>query len=867
MNRIRLFCLTLFWLLLPFPAFSASLTREPQLLEPVKAEYSAQAQAAGVSGDVVLEIDISETGSVTNAQVLESPGYGLDQSALAAAKKLRFSPAEIDGKPAPVRIEYRFHFEIKPNTVDPPKSPKTPVVKPVNFRGRVVERGSKRPLVGAMVDINDGSVVVITDSQGNFQAAGIPVGPARIVVVESSHLRFKTTETIEKGKATEVTYYLQKAKQGIFETIVIGEKEKKEVSLVKISAAEINRIAGISGDTVKVIQNLPGAARTSFGSDSLILRGGNPHDTKVYVDGIEVPMIFHFGGVTSVYSSELTKDVEYEPGNFGVQYGRATAGRVEIKSRDPHSKQLHLLSDLNFYHATALAEGPLSENVSVAIAARRSYVDSLLNQINVFDSDSTTAFSLAPRYYDGQLKLTWTPRKNDAIRFHLFGSDDGMGLVGMKQETQGFMDDLNIKTRFFRAMLSWDHKLAQNTRLKVIASQGYDRVIANVGNRMRQDLNVLSTIVRADAHHELSKYISFGLGFDGRFERWNVNITSPHIPKTNEIPNPIDLEQQAVLMDEIIPVWLPGVWAEAVVEPMDGLVLIPGIRFDYGTFYNSSWFDPRISARWTITENTTLKGGAGIYHQFPEPVYVTKQYGNPDLGSEGSRQYSAGIEQHIWGPITADVQLYYKDLFGLTEPSNNIIVRDGELVEERYNNSGGGKAYGAEFLLRYNADGRFFGWLSYTYSKTKRDSSNIGIGDEDVSGDQYDQPHNLTAVGTLELPEIWNGLSAGFRLSYGSGNPYRKIENAIFDADGGSFNGIQSKDWNARLPDFFQLDLRIDKKWTFKTWSFAAYLEAKNVTNRKNADEINYNYDYSKSSFSAEFPPTILPSFGLRAEY
>ena len=45
------------------------------------------------------------------------------------------------------------------------------------------------------------------------------------------------------------------------------------------------------------------------------------------------------------------------------------------------------------------------------------------------------------------------------------------------------------------------------------------------------------------------------------------------------------------------------------------------------------------------------------------------------------------------------------------------------LVEIPYGNTGSGLVYGTEVLLRYNPDDRFFGWISYTLSRSERLSS------------------------------------------------------------------------------------------------------------------------------------------------
>jgi outer membrane receptor protein involved in Fe transport len=293
--------------------------------------------------------------------------------------------------------------------------------------------------------------------------------------------------------------------------------------------------------------------------------------------------------------------------------------------------------------------------------------------------------------------------------------------------------------------------------------------------------------------------------------------------------------------------------------------VVPGLRVEREVLVNDmAWVDPRLSARFTVRDGTVLKGAAGLYHQPPVPVYMTNEWGNPDVHEEGARQYMVGVEHRIVGPLTLDLQLYYKDLFDLVLPTEAVTFRDGRFVAQRYTNGGTGKAYGAELLLRWNPGGRFFGWLAYSLSRSIRDQDVVG-GRLGPGGDAFDQPHNLVALGTLDLPEVWDGFAAGFRLRYTTGNPYRRVIGAVQDSDGGQFHPILEASAGARVPDFFQLDLRVDKRWTHRTWILTAYLEVQNVTNRKNPEDVTYNYDFSERGWVTGLP--LFPSFGIRAEY
>jgi len=847
-------------LLLPTRAPAQTLTRAPELVHFEPAAYPPEAEAAGIEGSVLLEIDVGPEGAVLDARVIAPAGHGFDEAAVEAVRRFRFSPAEIDGQPAAVTIEYRYDFRIRQVATEPPPEAEAPV----NLRGRLLTRGSKRPIAGATVDVNDGQAVAVSGEDGSFEVRGVPVGQARVVVVDVRHERYETTETIEEGRVTEVVYYVHPKPTSPFEQVVIGKADRKEVSTVAISVGELTRLPGTSGDTVKVVQNLPGVARAPYGAGVLVIRGGNPNDTRTYVDGQEVPLIFHFGALTSVYASELVEEVQFEPGNFGARYGRAIGGRVELVTRAPREERLHLVADADLFDATALVETPVSENLSMAVAARRSYVDAVINAAASAAPDAfgDLGFAIAPRYYDYQAKLRYRASEDDDLRLDVYGSDDALSVVGVDA---GGVEDTNAastRTRFFRVGLTWDHRLDASTRARVQVTPGWDHLNVHF-DPLLFDVRQTTANTRAELFHDVSEGFSIGGGLDLAIGEQRVSTQLPRPTPPGQLPAP-DFRQDLVDATFDHTYVAPGLWVEAIWQPIEALKLVPGLRFDYDSFIDSSWVDPRFATRLTLDEATVLKGAVGLYHQPPLPQYATAEFGNPDVHEEGAVQYMIGVERRIHGPLGLDVQLFYKDLFDAIAPTDEVVVRNGEEIPLRYDNDGTGRSYGAELLLRYDPDGRFFGWIAYTFSRVQYDA---GRATSRTGGaDQYDQPHNLVALGTLELPEIWDGLSVGFRARYTSGAPRWRVAGGVYDADADDTRALpDERSSDDRLPDFFQLDLRVDKRWTFDTATFTAYVDVQNVTNRTNAEGMDYNHDFTRSRYQPGLP--IFPSFGLRWEY
>ena len=88
---------------------------------------------------------------------------------------------------------------------------------------------------------------------------------------------------------------------------------------------------------------------------------------------------------------------------------------------------------------------------------------------------------------------------------------------------------------------------------------------------------------------------------------------------------------------------------------------------------------------------------------------------------------------------------------------------------------------------------------------------------------------------------------------------------ALFVADAGAYAPLQGRAFSRRLPLFHQLDIRIDKRWQFRTWRFSAYLDVQNVYNNAAVEGLAYNYNFSQEQYQTGIP--IIPSLGMRGEF
>ena len=167
------------------------------------------------------------------------------------------------------------------------------------------------------------------------------------------------------------------------------------------------------------------------------------------------------------------------------------------------------------------------------------------------------------------------------------------------------------------------------------------------------------------------------------------------------------------------------------------------------------------------------------------------------------------------------------------------------------------RAYGMELILRHQKNNRFFGWVSYTLSRSERKR----LPTSDWYPFEYDQTHILSAQAVYDLPYDF-GLSA--QIQYVTGNPTTPLNAGIYDVDNAAYNGFQIGGYNGeRLPAFFQTSFRVDKLWTFKRWQLETYVDLLNMVRGVNPEFRVYNYDFTESAFVRGLP--FIPNLGLEA--
>lgn len=721
--------------------------------------------------------------------------------------------------------------------------------------GRVLLKGVRDPVAGATVQLEGVERTATTDREGRFRFDAIPTGEYRLTAVDDFIEPCQTVITVIGGETVAVICYANPSPALLGEVLVEEPKDPADPSRREISRTELDGVPGANGDVIRVVQNLPGVAlsgpATGYAPEGLVIRGTNPEDSKYFFNGFEIPQLFHFGALISVINAEVIEDIAYSPGGFGVRYGDAIGGYVDVTGRSPRNDRFGGVVDLSTYSAFVLMESPVGERTAAAAALRRSTIDQILPELIPRDQ---AAFTLSPRFYDYVAIVESLPNSANRIALTALGSYDHTALLREIEENEPFSPDtFDIEIGWHSVMLDWDFAPSRRVRQSLSAQFTYLENAFAFGS----DLGVEATVYWPAVLEELSIAVGdwneLRFGAQGAFVVYDSSGVLPLLPKEGNLETSWTNADSTRFSDGS-QTWTLDGWADDVMEPAAWVRVVPGLRVSHMQLIEETSLDPRLNAQFFPSERGTINTSVGVYHQWPDRDEMLPNLGNTELEHEVAYQAGAGFEYDFDRSYSVDAQAYYKYL-------DHLVIRTGPDVEEPYENTGRGVVYGAEFLARKRLTDRLFGWLSYSYGVSRRR-------DTPEAAWRYfddDQTHNFIALASYTLGErkLWK---VGGRWQIVSGKPFTEIESAVFNSETDSYLPIYSETINGkREQPYHQLDLRVDKLWVFNTWTLDSYIDLQNIYQRRYPVGYRYNFDYSKRK--AIVYPTFIPSFGLQARF
>jgi hypothetical protein len=730
--------------------------------------------------------------------------------------------------------------------------------KEIQLMGRLRERGTKKPLSQANVFLLPQGLRATTDNWGHFVFSGIQSGEYEIVVNLTGYKKFSLRMDVV-DEMSPVDLYIERQSYQVFETTISDLRSKKDVSSKTLKQKDFLQVPGSGGDPIRAVQNLPGVNRSRGGDSRIVIQGSDPDDTRYHINGHEVPIIFHFGGLSSILIPEAVESVDYFSAGYGPFYSEALGGHIGLNGRDPKNDRLQGMAFFDIFNVGGLLEGPIDSSSSFLVGGRYSYVGAVLRRIT--ERNDSLSLTAAPTFADFNFQYNKKINEKNELNFFSIYSKDTLELVlnrpaGNDPKIRG---NFFQSTEFFRVIPRWIRKIDSERKLDLSLGWGQNDILVDVGeNFFKLRSNSLSH--RSEYEYPIQSNWTSQIGADINFIWFDLGVKVPDSFSAGGVSSPLASgelrEAQLKGQNQNLAAFWKNEWKPHADSKW---TYLPGIRLDSFSSTREILTQPRFSAKYDIDPSFTYRSSLGLYFQEPQGQESNKNFGNPNIKSERAYHFSIGLDRdYRQGKIDGSLlgtTLFYKKLDRLIERSSEIVDKDGLLTPENYNNKGEGYAVGAEVQHKWKKN-EWGATTSYTLSRSRRRSP--GLGEIPAA---FDQTHSLNVLASYES----GNWLYGARLRYVTGNPDTPVVGSYFDADNDVYLPERGPLFSTRKRDFFQLDWRVDRKFIRDSYILSVYLDIQNVTSQRNSESVMYSYDYSKKVDVVGLP--LLPTFGVKGEF
>ena len=617
--------------------------------------------------------------------------------------------------------------------------------------------------------------------------------------------------TAPGGHAAKTPTAPQPSVEKAIEIQVLGARLAPAVS--SFTRAEVRQLPGAFGDPFRAIESLPGVTPIVSGLPFFYVRGAPPGNVGYFLDGVRVPYLYHVGLGPSIVHPGMVSRVDLYPGGYPAEFGRYAGGIVSGETTTP-TATAHGEGNIRIFDAGALAEaGFAGGRGTVLLGGRYSYTVAI---VSLLAPDTTLA------YHDYQARVAYDITPRDRVTAFSFGSYD---LVG---QTQNGILNVLFGSEFYRADFRYEHTFDDSSRWRTAVTLGFDQT--RIGDQRNSQDRMLG--VRSRFDHPLSGGSLLRAGFDVSLDGYGADkrtYADPEDPDTIRFDNlfPPRTDQAA------------GVWADVVWQVAPRLEITPGLRADvYGSGGESAFsLDPRIAARFKITDKFRIVHAYGIAHQPPSFVVPIPGLtpGKLQGGLQSAWQTAAGVEVDLPAEISAKATLFHNAFFNMNDVLGISSGNRGDALDARAK----GSAVGFELYLHRRLTKRVGGYLSYTLSRSTRELDGYTF------PSAFDRTHVGSAALAFDLGRNWR---AGARLVVYTGVP--KSSNV------GGAVAPPPAEHPERDPAFYRVDARLEKRWKLSQKAWISFvLEGLNVT-------------LSKETFgNQEIGPVTIPSIGVEAGF
>ena len=741
-------------------------------------------------------------------------------------------------------------------------------------RGFVYNKKNGEPVIFTNVFLKGTSLGAQTDVNGFYSITKVPAGNYVLSINAIGFEGLEKSINVSAGQLLSQNLTISEKEMMLKEFEISSEKENEKTrvgtSVTTITSKEMNRLPtiGAEPDLAQYLQVLPGVTFTGDQGGQLYIRGGSPVQNKVLLDGMIIYNPFHSIGLFSVFDTDVIRNTDVYTGGFGAEYGGRVSSIMKITTKDGDKKNLRGKVSASPFVSKIQLEGPLKKQTD--------------------DNGSSTTFLLSGRTsYLKQTAETFYPYVDTAgLPFNftdLYGKVSFNGNTGNKLGLSGFRFSDKVRYRSLQD-LNWDTYGGGANFVIIPANSNF----AFDGYMSYSDYTI--RLDEASRPSRSSRINGFNLGLNFKYFfgkndfQWGVETIgfSTDFTFYNELNRKIaQVENTSEL----------GVYAKYRAI-LGNLVLEPSMRIQYYASLSDISPEPRLGAKFNVSENFRLKGALGRYSQnllagvsdrdvvnlfygfLSAPDNAPDSYKGEKVNSKLQKawHFIGGFEANLGKYLKWNTEAYYFNFDQLTNINRNKLYDDTpvnadkpDILKSDYIIEKG-ISRGVDMVLKYEYK-RLYCWAVYSLMQVTRED------EIQKYAPVWDRRHNVNLLVSYTFGKQvdWE-FSA--RWNYGSGFPFTQTqgfyENFTLPGNLGSdYTGTNGTLGTAfgplnggRLPAYHRLDINLKK--TIVTGERSMFEITAGATNAYNRDNIFY-FDRVKFERINQLP--ILWNLGVNFKF
>ena len=638
--------------------------------------------------------------------------------------------------------------------------------------------------------------------------------------------------------------------------MMMGSEKFKPVLLKNIPSA-----FGES-DIMKIVLTLPGVTTVGEASSGYNVRGGATDQNLILFNGGTVYNPSHLFGLFTSFNSDAVDDVELFKSSIPVEYGGRISSVLKVTSKEANMEKLTGSASIGALTSKVNIEIPIvKDHVSLLLNGRTTYSDWMLKKL----PESSGYKNGTANFYDLGGALTWKLNSLHRLKVYGYWSKDRFSFSSE--------DNYGYQNRNFSA--EW--RTILNEQMTVTASAGLDhydyfnedKATPSMAARLSFGIDQLWGKLHLRQRLSETDVLNYGLSVQhyhvqgGRYEPVGEasRIATDQLQKEKALESAVYVDYERALTNKLSVTGGLRYTMFNALGPRDVNHYYEGelpseatlLETRRETGFIKTYHAPelRVSTRYALLENLSLKAGFNTMHQYIHKVSNTSIMSPTDIWKlsdynikpQNGWQAAAGMYYE-----TADkkyefsVEGYYKHISDyLNYRSSAVLLMNHHLETDVISTKG--KAYGVELQVK-KPIGKLNGWINYTYSRSllRQDDKRVAmpLNNGEWYPAEYDRPHEVKAVLNLKFTERYS-FSSNF--NYATGRPTTVPAGQYYDSYNKKYMPYYTDRNNYRIPDYMRLDLAFNIEPTHKltsflhtSFSFGVY----NALARKNAYNIYY---------------------------